>query len=57
MFILLFDFIFKNHRKSSLLKYRIFIDSQSDRQDGAVGTEEWSIPTIRILGMVEWTKT
>ena len=33
------------------------IDSQSDRQDGAVGTEEWTIPTIHILGMVERTKT
>ena len=34
-----------------------FIDSQSDKQDGAVGTEEWTIPTIHILGMVKRTKT
>ncbi len=31
------------------------IDSQSDRQDGPVGMEEWSIYTIHILGMVEWS--
>jgi hypothetical protein len=37
------------------IKSKNFIDSQSDRQDGAVGTEKWSIPTIHILGMVEWT--
>jgi hypothetical protein len=39
------------------LLFKHYIESQSDRQDGAVGTDEWSIPTIRILGMVEWAKT
>jgi hypothetical protein len=29
------------------------MDSRSDRQNGAVGMEDWSIPTIHILGMAE----